>query len=230
MEDNIKNIEQYCGWFNEKVDFVSSVKDDDIIILICCSLIDALAKCIYCDELDNNKRFINLLEKFGEARIWNRVSIYHLFNSKGYELIKQNKELDEYCMAKLSWVVDGEDIKCYDVDPIICEVQKKCDELNFPNKQRYILRKYKYSTIFYEHYRCGLVHEARITTEFSFDYCRKDIPYYAPYIDGNDNNVGKKHLIIPAKFVINSTKTIIIAVKEWLTKNNINPYERYGLT
>jgi len=226
---NVKNdIEQYSKWFNDRINFVSKIDDKDIVILVCCSLIDALARCVYCDK-GNRERFIDILEQFGDTDIWTRVSIYHMVQDRSYESIKQNKIVADYCAKKLNWVVGDGKINYYDIDPTICTIKNEISNFESINELGEICQKYKYSTIFYKEYRCGLVHEARITSEFKFDYCNGDMPYYANYMDIDDRNHDKKHLVFPAKFIITATQTITNNVKEWLANQNINPYERCGL-
>ncbi len=221
------DIRQYSSWFDNKIDFIATVKDDDIKILACCSLIDALAKCVYCDK-SNRERFINVLEQFGDSKIWSKVSIYHLTSDKGYNVFRAITRINNYFEQILSDLIkqDGKIVGC-NIDTTICYIEKTINDFESIKGLKEICQYYKYSSIFYREYRCGLVHEARIISKFNFDYCRSEEPYYANYI--TENNSHEKHLIIPVSFVINTTKIINSNVRNWLIKQNINPYERYSI-
>lgn len=227
-----EKIEQYTDWFSQRIKFIKGIGDDDTTILVCCTLIDALGKCAQ-PERGSKERFINLLELFGNNDIWTRVSICHLV-SEGNKYIKGYQDLTTYTCEKLKWVDQNDCSNPYTVDPKIDTIQNEIRALDFANKFMKFCQKYKYSTYFYERYRCGLVHEAKILRDSTaWDYTRENRPHYiryTPKLPLNSQPIEtKKHLIFPSTFIADETIKINNQLKEWLTKQNINPYERYGL-
>jgi len=114
----IEDINQYIAWFNERLSFLSEIKDDELQILACCSLLDALAKCVYYDKR-NKERFISLLEKFGD-NIWSKVSIIHLLEDSDFNyFIKQQIDIKKY-FEELNWQTQVERgrIFNYEMDPL----------------------------------------------------------------------------------------------------------------
>lgn len=223
-----EKIETYSNWFIKRIEFISKIGDDETKILCCCTLMDALAKCVEPD-LQNKVRFINLLEIFGSNDIWTRVSIYHLVNDPKFMGVKRNKDLATYTSKKLEWLKPNEMKNLYDVDPTIDLIQNDVSRIHSISGFIELCKTHKYSTYFYRQYRCGLVHEARILREHGsgWDYSRDNLPHYIRCKDKQMND--KKQLIFPAKFILDETIEINNEVRKWLIKQNINPYERYGL-
>lgn len=223
-----EKINDYSTWFAERTKFISKINDDETKILCCCTLMDALAKCVE-PARKNNERFTNLLELFGQNDIWIRVSIYHLVNDPKFIGIKRNKDLITYTSKKLEWVKPNKMKNLYEVDPTIDLVKNDIRSIDSISKLTDLCKMYKYSTYFYRQYRCGLVHEARILREHGsgWDYSRDNLPHYIRCKDKQMND--KKQLIFPAKFILDETIEINKEVRKWLIKQNINPYERYGL-
>ena len=94
-----EKVNDYSTWFAERTKFISKINDDETKILCCCTLMDALAKCVE-PARKNNERFTNLLELFGQNDIWIRVSIYHLVNDPKFIGIKRNKDLPKIIKGK----------------------------------------------------------------------------------------------------------------------------------
>ena len=141
----------------------------------------------------------------------------------------QKFNLADYFHQKLAHYTEDGSFPTYEVDPTICSITNETDEFENLVELKKLFEKYKYSIIFYKKYRCGLVHEARINEEFRFDYGNIEKPYYSNYIDTDDNNSQKRQLIIPIVFILEEINKINLNIKEWLLKQSINPYERYGL-
>lgn len=223
-----EKIEQYTGWFKERIRFINTISDDETKILCYCTLMDALAKCVLPDR-GNKERFVNLLELFGQNDIWTRVSIYHIVSDPKFKPLRKNKDLTAYIEKKLEWLNPNVGSNPYMVDPTINVIVDDVSSINSRAKFITLCKTYKFSVYFYEKYRCGLVHEARIATKFHFDFHKDNKPYYINYIDLEDNEKNKKNLVIPVNFILEETQHITKNIYEWLIEQNVNPYERHGL-
>jgi hypothetical protein len=225
--DTREKIEQYVRWFEERIRYVSDIDDKETQILCCCTLIDALARCVQPDRA-NKRRYVSLLESFGKNAIWTRVSIYHATADPKYEHLRKDKCLAKYANDKQKWINPNVGSNPYTVDPTIDAIIE--DASNFEAGGKFIspCATYKFSVYFYEKYRCGLVHEARITSQFPCDFHGGNEPYYETYIAEDEDKV-KQQLIMPPKFVLEETGHMVDNVHRWLIQQEINPYERHGL-
>jgi len=217
-------IEDYCRWFEKKLEFVNQTDDEEIKILICYSLLESLTRCLYPYKI-HKERIIITLEQFSDTETWTRVSIYKMLKDERYQSIKQFVKADNYFNNKIRWVVqDSKTVDCF-VDPTIFTIENEIKGFNSLDGLRELCEQYKYSSIFYREYLYDLVRESKILHEFVSDY-RYDRPYYANYKDRGDKSSYNKHLIIPAAFIVNSISAINKNVNKWFIKEKINPCSR----
>jgi hypothetical protein len=219
-------IHDFCRWFEKKLEFVNQTNDEEIKILISCSLLESLARSFY-PYKSHKERVILTLEQFANDETWMRVSIYKMLKDERYHRIQQNALVDNYFNNKLSWV--AENVKTVDcsIDPTIFTIADEIKDFDSIGGLRELCEQYKYSSIFYRGYLCGLVCESKILPEFIYDYTCLDRPYYANYKDRGEKSSYNKHLIIPVDFIVDSISVINKRINEVFIKENINPYNQY---
>lgn len=191
---------------------VKKTDDTQIQILVCCSIIDALAKC-YLPEEDSNKiRFTKILADFGDSNIWTRVSVYNLLKGTKNDRIKENQELKNLFIG-----LPQDNTFDYTHDPLQKNLNNTLEEKE--------IEQYLYTMFFYKNYRCGLVHEYEIKNGLHLEYPDDKVPFYWNY---DNNGVIYKSLVFPSNFILNTTDMVIDRLENWLIQTQLNPYERMG--
>jgi len=219
-------IHQHFSWFKGKLDSLEHIRDNEFKILACCFLADSLAKSAY-PYKPAKERFISVLANFSGDKNWGRVCLYYMIKDKRYPRLKQEPAIDNYISERLKWVKDKSRIHYCEVDPELSVIET--ETAAFPSLPLFIelCRQYSYSTVFYNKYRCSLVNESNVLSEFVSESAGGDRPYYASLRERKAEASYKKRLIFPANYCLESLRAVNQNVRDLMIRENLNPYQRY---
>ncbi|GBD98175.1 hypothetical protein BMS3Abin07_00183 [bacterium BMS3Abin07] len=234
IKDFTADIQRFSHYFAEEINRVTKLTIEGehhpammYKKLIFAAIFDSLSKCIF-PKKGNKDRIISFLIDFSEWEDHDRISLPHL-----YQLLTKNPEpafskLRSFTVEKLSNWIDGEIINLSS-DPKISEVIGY-----WPNEKDYkkplggvSIEYLQHSHLFYS-YRNAIVHEFRHPGH-GMEIKQDKNPFYIGFSHLNDPDDQKNtlELVYPYGFFEKIVRTSFENMKNYLIKENINPYFSY---
>ncbi len=235
MHNFYDEIERFMSHFREEVHHIWGFKvekegrEKAYKKVLFFAVIDSLSKCIF-PKKGNRDRIVSFVDGFSEWENRTRISLPHLA-----QLLLKSPEppfadLREFAYGKLTKWSPGK-IIMLNQDPDIKEVAKF-----WPSEKEHkkpldgvSIDSLQHIHLFYS-YRNYLVHEMR-EPGYGFEHLQDDEPYYISLTHlPKSKDEGKKEtweLVYPVLFLKKLIDTSMKNMKEYLIKNNINPYMSY---
>lgn len=219
--------------------FSPGVNINHIRILLACTYIEALAKGyyrsknVYLGEKDTRVRFIKFIEDLSNFKqIYRTISLVRLLE---YLEKPENRgkfaDFITYMYDNYSYL-STDDLTCAssaNVEPNVNEFREKLKKDSLTKRFEEVisqLDKFTYSSILWNDYRSGLVHEARVRQE-GFDFGADDEPYYISVQEMDKTYT--TDFVIPWRFILRTFENCLGGFEEYCRDKQINPYSLYDL-
>ena len=224
-----EDINHFFSVFREFLKFIDEkcVGRFESIALICI-YIDSLSGYKY-GKRGNRNRFIRFIMDYsGLSNIYSRVCL-PLIRSELRSKHPADEDIINFFASTLNVTTEenANGFKYDNCDISLDEFQDKLrgqftDEVRVSNVMR-IASRLRYVDYFYDHYRCKVIHEARLSEKEAPHFKAHEIPYYVPV--GNED--GKKEIWfgIPFKFMRKTLLNCIENFEAECIEDDINPFE-----
>ena len=243
------DIENFFAYFRKHLDFLyklevpsnfqipPGVNINHIRILLACTYIEALAKGyykskdIYLGDKDARVRFIKFIEEFSSFKqIYCTISLVRLLEylekpenrGKFAEFIAYMYDNYPYISTVLSGPSASQ-------EPNVDEFREQLRIDSLTKRFEEVvsqLDKFTYSSILWNDYRSGLVHEARVRQE-GFDFGADHEPHYISVQERGSTYT--TDFVIPWRFILGTLENCLGGFEGYCTAEQINPYSLYGL-
>lgn len=218
VNSEIGNLFEYYEKIRLSIVNVNFSEGDEINkSLLLCSLIDTLSHFIYPKMKENNKRYVDFLDKFLSWENKDKISLVQLH----YFLLNENDEAYRKIKSYIANKISKMNEKYYDS----C-LDEYLYQLNYPKDKKDKIERFSYSKLFYK-FRSKLVHEFR-TPSWSFNYYNKEDIYYFKlgHINGG-TTFQTWELVFPIKYISCLVEASIRKVKEYCLNDQTKFYETY---
>lgn len=192
--------------------------------LLYVGLLDALSKTTTYPKQGNRERFVAFINNFSGWQHCHKISLPHLIRLLQKVHSPEFSPIREYAFDALSkWCASSLPSLNDDLD--FSEVKKRWPA-NIPKPLEDIqLDSLKHCHLFYN-YRNSLIHELR-EPGYGFEMKDDDEPYYHQHHD-IDTDTTSWELVYPLKFYERLCSNVITELREYYTKDRIDPYRCYS--
>lgn len=217
---NQEDIEKFCSYFEKQVKEIIKIENPLFIKILLTTIIDPLARVYSSGNIENRKRFKNIIMDCSNWNDCERISIPMVFYNK--DKLKNNALKDYFIKRYYKFVSGG--IYNLSVDQFVDEIK----ELIINDTDNNIIIKLSHIELFYI-YRNNLVHEFREPGHPLEMISESGLPFYH-YMTDWDNKERKLELVYPLHFFISILNDILINIKKYLINGDLNPfsYFRFG--
>jgi hypothetical protein len=231
LERNKQAIDHFFEAFRSFLEFIDKYcKGRFESVALICIYIDSLSGYKY-GKRGNRNRFIKFIMNYsGLSNIYSRVCL-PLIRSELRSKHPAYKDIINFFASTLN-VTEEENAAgfTYDNSDIpLDEFQSKL-RARFPDENKVknvvkIASSLRYVDYFYNHYRCKVIHEARMSEKEAPYFKEHEEPFYVPVADED----GKKEIWfgIPFKFMRRTLLNCIENFEEECIARDINPFEAF---
>ncbi len=210
-------VDKFTGHFSQQIAAISSIDCDKLynkLLYVC--VLDTLATCRY-PKKDNRTKFIKFTRNYSNWDDGEKVSLVHLYTNLEYVLSDSEKEhskLYSQVFEQVS-VLDKDKIYRSEIDLEFNSAKR----IALTNEISYIKYAQHYALLY--EYRNSLVHGLKDPGH------PIEIDSYgtSPYYDTQESKYWE--LIYPTSFFHVICEASLEKLKDYLTRNNINPYSIY---
>lgn len=208
-------IDRYCSHFTEKLQELSPIENPLFKKILLVTMLDALARAPFPKETSNKKRFVDFVDKFSDWQEKYRISLPQL------SLLLESKPstpLKNEVLKRLSfWDKTKE---------VLLSKDPECSDILYyaSNEEINLIEKFKHSILLYA-YRNELVHEFR-KPGYGLEYSGDENPYHHT-VNNKTTDLYIWETVYPVDFFMHIVKSALKALKEYLLRENINPYDSY---
>ncbi len=225
------SIEQFCSYFKEQLQGVSSLSIDAPVTqptninipmyqkILLVSIIDTLGRARFPDVHQNKERFILLIKECSDWQDSRRISLPQLSLSLQSIESTDGRLADDVRKRLGSWE-SGRIHRISEVDPLIDEI---IGLANSESEHKFITDA-EHASLLYT-YRNHLVHEFR-QPGYGMEISDDDTsPYYHGMFDSKNDHSWE--LVYPRSFFLNIVRSVLSSLKRHLIENKLDPYSFY---
>jgi hypothetical protein len=185
--------------------------------LILCATISAMSALMWMPARDTDKkRFVEIITKFQPTDLDPTIVSAPLLAAKG-------RPFREKLISNKSFYYTS------DVDKSETEIIRL-----FPQLKKSQIRKYSYASILYEHVRCGLMHEYKLTEATDSDQLRDIFKVHGAkisYVNSDVNNASEvvRKMFFPIEWISQIAKSVARGVDVEWEKHTAGVFENFGI-